>query len=180
MRSQIPVSPHPAPVRKDASPGRGNEPCNTSDRNAGNTAERCGRRVHRQARLPDRVVLWVLLLSRSWHPPRHERQCRREGAQRARSTTPTLFTPLQAIYTRPSEVARHISHRATARRYVGTRKLFTSCGIPASGGPTYIHSSPHVTLITFSGLLRVFPRFAGLLSRARVVQWQCRSFLNSL
>src|SRR5260370_12174716 len=33
------------------------------------------------------------------------REAEGKGTQRARSTTPTLFTPLQAIYTRPSEVA---------------------------------------------------------------------------
>src|SRR5260370_36717537 len=33
------------------------------------------------------------------------REAEGKGTQRARSTTPTLLTPLQAIYTRPSEVA---------------------------------------------------------------------------
>src|SRR5713226_6678048 len=36
---------------------------------------------------------------------RATREAAGKGTQRARSTTPTLFTPLQAIYTRPSEVA---------------------------------------------------------------------------
>jgi len=73
------ISPHPVPVRKDASPGQENEPGNTIDRSARKTAERFGRRVHLRAILPDRVVLWVLRLLRSSHPPRHEGRCSREG-----------------------------------------------------------------------------------------------------
>ena len=101
------ISPRPVRVRKDASPGQENEPGNTIDRSAHSIAERFGRRVHPRAKSPDRVVPWVLRLLRSSHPPRHEGQCSREGAgpQRTRSTMPTLFTPLQAIYTRPSAVA---------------------------------------------------------------------------
>src|SRR5260370_11557408 len=65
-------------VGKDASPGEENEPGNTIGRSARNTAERFGRRVHPRAKLPDRVVLWVLRLLRSSHPPRHEGPCSRE------------------------------------------------------------------------------------------------------
>lgn len=78
-RTQMTISLHPARVRRNASPGRENEPCNTSGRSAGNIAERCGRRVHPRAKPPDKVVPWVLRLLQSWHPPRHETRCTREG-----------------------------------------------------------------------------------------------------
>src|SRR2546429_1792123 len=79
-RNRQRISPHPVPVRMDASRGQENEPGNTIDRSARKTAEHCGRRVHPRAKLPDRVVLWVLRLLRSLHPPRHEGPYCSEGA----------------------------------------------------------------------------------------------------
>src|SRR5437899_5578455 len=70
------ISPRPVRVHKDASQDRESEPGNTIGRSARSTVERCGRRVHRRAKLPDKVVPWVLLLLCSRHPPRHERGSR--------------------------------------------------------------------------------------------------------
>src|ERR1700719_1671475 len=78
-RNRQRISQHPVPVRMGASRGQENEPGNTIDRSARKTAERFGLRVHLRAILPDRVVLWVLRLLRSSHPPRHEGRCSREG-----------------------------------------------------------------------------------------------------
>src|SRR5260370_2020898 len=78
QRSPVRTSPHPVRARKDASPGQENGPGNTIDHNVRNTVERCGHTAHPRAKLPDRVVPWVLRLLRSSHPPRHERQCSRE------------------------------------------------------------------------------------------------------
>src|SRR6266850_367065 len=98
------INPRPVRARTDATRGRGNELGRTIGCTAHNTAGHFGRKVHPTAKFPDKVVIWVLRLLRSSHPPR-KRKRRREEAQRAGSTTPTLFTPLQAIYTRPSAVA---------------------------------------------------------------------------
>src|SRR6266568_9067852 len=100
----------------NASPGRGNEPGRTIGRSAHNTAWREGRRVQPRARLLDRAAPWFLRLLSSWHPPRHRRQCCREGNISARPTTPTLTMPLQAIYTRPSSVASVLRRTPSAER----------------------------------------------------------------
>src|SRR5260370_41291765 len=69
------ISPYPVRARKDASPGKENEPGNVIGRSATNIAGRCGSMVHPRAKLPDRVVLWVSRLLRSSHPPRYEGRC---------------------------------------------------------------------------------------------------------
>jgi hypothetical protein len=71
-QTQIKINPRPVPVHMDASRGRGSARGNTIGRSAGNTAERYGRRVHPRAKLPDKVVLLVLLLLRSWQSPQLE------------------------------------------------------------------------------------------------------------
>src|SRR6266446_4228248 len=54
------------------------------------------------------------------------------GTQRARSTTPTLFTPLQAIYTRPSVVAA-ILRAVPPPEGMMARADFSVFGGPATG-----------------------------------------------
>jgi len=111
-RSQQRISPHPVRVRKDASRGQENEPGNTIGRSARSIAERLGRRVHPRAKLPDRVVPWVLLLLRSSHPPRHETQCSREGAS-ADAFHYANFVHAAASNIHPSvRGCRHVAHHA--------------------------------------------------------------------
>src|SRR5882762_9738556 len=144
-RNQQRISLHPVPVRMDASRGQENEPGNTIDRSARKTAERCGRRVHPRAILPDRVVPWVLRLLRSSHPPRHEGRCSREGAgpQRTRSTMPTLFTPLQVIYTRPSAVAA-ILRTTPPPEGMAARANFSFLGFRLNNRVWFYHRSTYV------------------------------------
>src|SRR5690349_7297693 len=95
----------PAPARNHATPDRDNACGRTTGCSARKTAERPSRRVHPRATLPDRYVLEALQRRfRTWRSPR-QRCCCQEGGQWAGTTTPTLFTPLHAIYTRPSTVA---------------------------------------------------------------------------
>jgi len=109
----------------DASPGQENEPGNTIGRSARNTAERFGRRVHPRAKLPDSVVPWVLQRLRSWHPPRHEGRCSREGAS-ADAFHYTNFVHAAASNIHPSiGGCRHIAyHPATGRK--GGARIFRS------------------------------------------------------
>src|SRR5260370_4927453 len=77
---ELRISPRPVRVRRRASPGRGNAPGKTIGRSVRKTAGRYDRRVHPRAKLPDRVVPWVLRLLRSWHPPLNENRFGREGS----------------------------------------------------------------------------------------------------
>src|SRR5882672_8411252 len=103
-RKVLRINFRPARAHTHASRGRGNELGRTIGCTARNTAGRFGRRVHPTAKFPDKIVVWILRPLRSSHPPRNK-AAQGRGTQRAGSTTPTLFTPLQAIYTRPSAVA---------------------------------------------------------------------------
>jgi hypothetical protein len=58
------------------------------------------------------------------------------GTQRTRSTTPTLFTPLQAIYTRPSGVAARAKLHPFANS-CNARQAQTFGTAPSSRAPTF-------------------------------------------
>src|ERR1700730_18802472 len=110
------ISPHPVPGRKDASPGQENELGNTIDRSARKTAERFGRRVHPRAKLPDRVVPWVLRLLRSSHPPRHEGRYGREECSAGAFHYANFVHAAASNITPPVGRCRHVAHHAATRR----------------------------------------------------------------
>src|SRR5882757_10690378 len=121
---QIKTSPRPVRVHKDASQDRESEPGNTIGRSARSTVERCGRRVHRRAKLPDKVVPWVSLLLRSWQPPQLEKRGSRE-ANSAGTFHHAHFVHAAASNIHPSVGSSgHVAHRAAAGRNDRARKLF--------------------------------------------------------
>ena len=109
------ISPRPVRVRKRASPGRGNAPGKTIGRSVRKTAGRYDRRVHPRAKLPDRVVPWVLRLLRSCHPPRNENRFGGEGSS-AGAFHYANFVHAAASNIHPAiGSCRHIPHRTAAR-----------------------------------------------------------------
>src|SRR5882762_8650272 len=122
-RNQQRISLHPVPVRMDASRGQENEPGNTIDRSARKTAERCGRRVHPRAKLPDRVVPWVLRLLRSSHPPRREGRCSREEASADAFHYANFVHAAASNIHPPVGRRRHIAYHAATRRNGGAREF---------------------------------------------------------
>src|SRR5882672_8217217 len=69
-RKVLRISPRQVRAHTEASRGRGNALGRTIGCTAHNTAGHFGRKVHPTAKFPDKVVIWVLRLLRSSHPPR--------------------------------------------------------------------------------------------------------------
>src|SRR5258708_38659787 len=118
---QIKISPRPVPVHKDASQDRESGPGNTIGRSARSTVERCGRRVHPRAKLPDKVVPWVLLLLCSWHPPRHERGSREGNSACTFHHAPFVHAATSNIHPAVGSSC-HVAHLAAPVRNNHPRK----------------------------------------------------------
>src|SRR6267378_3403433 len=124
-RKVLRINSRPARAHTDASRGRGNELGRTIGCTARNTAGRYGRRVHPTAKFPDKVVVWVLQLLCSSHPPQNKEP-------RGEETLSGLVRPLRLCSRR-------------CRQYTPARRPSPPCGAP------YLlrKGSPHGRIVPF-------------------------------